>query len=113
MKLFTKAQYLQLIENGKKPDQDHSPVVKLFTPDASFTWLISEINPEEPEIAFGLCDLGMGMPELGYIYLPEIFALRGKLGLPVERDLWFEGKHPLSTYAKAASAAGYIVTDIA
>jgi hypothetical protein len=42
---------------------DFPPVVKLFTPDANCTWLLSEIDPEEPDIAFGLCDLGMGSPE--------------------------------------------------
>lgn len=37
--------------------------------------------------------------------------MRGKLGLPIERDLHFTAKHPLSHYAKRARDAGRIVTD--
>lgn len=111
MELFTREQYAQLLKNGAHPDQDHAPVVKLFTPDAGATWLISEIYPDQPDLAFGLCDLGMGFPELGDVYLPEIRALRGRLGLPVECDLDFEGLYPMSVYAQAARKAEMIVTD--
>jgi len=110
MKLFTKAQYEKLIQNGSDRDKDHPPIVKLFTPDAQCTWLISEIDPNDPDTAFGLCDLGFGEAELGYIHLPEIQSLRGNLGLPVERDNSFEGKHPMSVYAHAARKAGFITT---
>jgi hypothetical protein len=103
MQLFTKKQISQLLKNGANSGNDHKPVVKLFTPDANCTWLITEIDPDQPDLAFGLCDLGMGFPELGYISLTEIKALRGYLGLPVERDQSFEGKYPISVYARAAS----------
>lgn len=63
---------------------------------------MTEIDPEDPDIAFGLCDLGMGYPELGSVSISELRALRGKLDLPVERDLWFEAKKPLSAYADEA-----------
>jgi hypothetical protein len=104
MKLFTDEQHRQLLENGRPEnrDRDHTPVVKLFTPDAGATWLLTEIDPNELNIAFGLCDLGLGFPELGNVYLPELVALRGKLGLPIERDLHFTATHPLSVYARAA-----------
>ncbi len=111
MNLFTKAQFEQLLANGRNRDQDHPPVVKLFTPDANCTWLLSEIDPEEPEIAFGLCDLGFGFPELGCVSLAEIRSLRGKTGLPVERDLSFAAEHPLSVYAEAARQAEGITED--
>lgn len=109
MELFTKAQFEQLIANGRNRDQDHPPVVKLFTPDAQCTWLVSEIDPDENDLAFGLCDLGMGYPELGYIDLIEIRAARGQLGLRVERDFSFTGKYPMSIYAEAARQAEHIV----
>jgi hypothetical protein len=111
MELFTKAQFEQLIANGRNRDQDHPPVVKLFTPDAQCTWLVSEIDPEENDLAFGLCDLGMGYPELGYIDLIEIRAGRGQLGLRVERDFSFTGKYPMSIYAEAARQVEHIVED--
>ena len=83
------------------------PVVKLFTPDAQATWLLSELDPEDGRL-FGLCDLGMGCAELGYVSLAELETVRGPLGLPVERDQWFEADRPLSAYAREASAAGRI-----
>jgi hypothetical protein len=111
MKLLTKAQHAKLIANGKASaikEQDHFPVVKLFTPDGAATWLLSEIRADDPDIAFGLCDLGMGSPELGYVSLSELATVRGKLGLPIERDKWFEADKPLTAYARAADAAGHI-----
>ena len=102
----------KLLKNGANRDQDHPPVLKIFTPDANCTWLISEIDPENPDIAFGLCDLGMGFPELGDVYLPELLELRGQLGLPVERDSGFRGEHPMSKYANAAREASRIVENV-
>lgn len=84
-------------------------MVKLFTPDAAGTWLLIELDPDEPDIAFGLCDPGLGFPELGTVSLAEIAAVRGRLGLPVERDLHFSADRPLSAYARAARAAGAII----
>ena len=110
--LITEELYQRMVENWRKSqsDEDHDPipVVKLFTPDASATWLLTEINPDDPSAAFGLCDLGHGFPELGYVSLKELATIRGKLGLPVERDLHFKGQHPLSVYAYRAQQAGRI-----
>ena len=89
---------------------DFEPVVKLFTPDGGATWLLSETDPEDPDIAFGLCDLGLGYPELGSVRLSVLKAHRGRLGLPIERDLHFKPDAPLSTYAERAREAGGIVT---
>jgi hypothetical protein len=120
MKRLTADQTRQLLANGRATNSalaemreppDHRPVVKLFTPDAACTWLLTEIDPDAPDIAFGLCDLGMGFPEIGSVSLSEIDGLRGSLGLPVERDLGFEGRYPLSVYARAARRADGIVTD--
>lgn len=88
---------------------DFVPVVKLFTPDSGATWLLTEIDPDNTDIAFGLCDLGLGSPELGYVSLTELGAVRGRLGLPVEVDRHFRPGRPLSAYMAAARAAGRIV----
>lgn len=113
--LITENQLAQLLANGARSaageDIDPKPVVKLFTPDAGATWLITEADPEDPDRLFGLCDLGLGEPELGYVSLDEIRSVRGKLRLPVERDLYFTAQHPVSWYAKLARHAGMIVTD--
>ena len=100
--LLTVALRRQLILNGHKSRSqsgfDPVPVVKLFTPDASATWLLTELNPDNPDLAFGLCDLGLGSPELGYVSLSEIASIRGCLGLPVERDRFFAPTEPLSVH---------------
>jgi len=109
MKLITTEQRERMLANGRasaeNPDTDHAPVVKLFTPDAGCTWLLSELDPTEPDIAFGLCDLGMGYPELGSVRISELESVRGKLGLPVERDLHFTADQPMSAYADEARKA--------
>lgn len=89
---------------------DFVPLVKLFTPDAGCTWLLSELDPDDPDIAFGLCDLGLGCPELGYVSLGELATVRGHLGLPIERDLYFEATKTLAEYADEARANGRILT---
>jgi hypothetical protein len=104
-----------LIDNGRASEEqdrfDPFPVVKLFTPDASATWLITEAYPEGGDIRlFGLMDPGLGDTALGYAMLSEIEDVRGKLGLPVERDLDFKAEHRLSSYARIARHAGMIVT---
>ena len=88
---------------------DFKPVLKLFTPDAQCTWLLTEID-EGTDLAFGLCDLGFGCPELGYVSLTELRIVRGKRGLPVERDLHFEADKPISAYADDARTHGHIIT---
>lgn len=116
MILVTKAEREQLLANGRRQtpvrgteqEIDFKPVVKLFTPDAGATWLLTEIDPEEPDIAFGLCDLGVGCPELGYVSLRELEEVRGRLGLPVERDRHFAPTKPLSAYAEEAHRLGHI-----
>lgn len=53
------------------------------------TWLITEYSVDE-RIAFGWCDLGLGFPELGYVSLDEVLALRiPPIGARIGRDLYF------------------------
>ena len=113
MTLLTKAQYEQLLANGHASKDseggiDHAPVVKLFTPWAGATWLLSELYPNDPDVAFGLCDLGLGFPELGDVRLSEIAYLRGPGRLCVERDLHFTGDKALTAYAQEARQSGRI-----
>ncbi len=93
---------------GTEAEPDFLPVVKLIAPDAGCTWLLTELDPDDPDIAFGLCDLGMGCPELGYVRITEIESVRGVLGLPVERDLQFVARRTISAYAEEARRHGAI-----
>ena len=98
----------QLMQNNIFRDDDHVPVVKFFLPGTGCTWLITELE-QDGDTLFGLCDLGMGEPELGYVSLTELRTVRSRLGLSVERDLHWSGKARLSAYARAARASGRIV----
>ena len=109
MSLLTDAQRAQLLANGRtnaarnaagQAEQDFVPVVKLFTPDAGATWLLTEIDPGDEDAAFGLCDLGLGCPEIDYVSLSELATVRGRLGLPVERACHFKADRPLSSFVK-------------
>ena len=58
---------------------------------------------------FGLCDPGMGAPELGYVSLSELESIKfPPFGLPIERDIHFEPRQTISEYAKEARELGYI-----
>ena len=118
MKLFTDEQERRLKANGWKNAEriakdgdtiDFEPVVKLFCPWGAATWLLTEIDPDNPEIAFGLCDLGMGSPEIGSVSLAEIATVRGPGGLRIERDLHFKADKTLQGYADEARREGRIM----
>lgn len=109
MKLITAKLHRHLLRNGAHPGADHVPVLKLFDPAGSATWLFTEMDPADPDRLFGLCDTGQGLPELGAASLAELARVRGRLGLPLERDRHFTARHPLSVYARAARRAGRIV----
>jgi Protein of unknown function (DUF2958) len=115
MKLITDSLTDKLLANGRAQraatDKDETaldlkPVVKLFTPDAQCTWLLTELDDG---LLFGLCDLGLGCPELGYVALAELTAVRGQLGLPVERDRHFEADKTISAYTEEARRLRHVV----
>jgi hypothetical protein len=109
--ILNDAQRALLLANGRaltaNPELDPAPVVKLFLPDGNAVWLLSELHADG--IAFGLCDLGLGSPELGYVHFSALEALRGRDGRPLECDTAFIPSKPLSAYAWAARLAGRIV----
>ena len=75
-----------------RPDEE-LVILKLFTPDANWTWYAVSASKDEDTgdvQFFGLVD-GLEM-ELGYFWLSEVEQVRGSLGLPVERDLYWEPK---------------------
>lgn len=73
-------------------ESDPTVYVKWFTPDSSFSWYATEYSAVAPDgterLAFGLIENEYGQ-ELGYIHLVELEQVRGKYGLPVERDRYF------------------------
>jgi hypothetical protein len=84
--------------------------LQALTPEVSARWLLSELDPDNLDRAFGLCDLGLGFPELGYVSIRELSTLRTRdLRLRVERDRYFRPDRLLSVYAAEARAAGRII----
>ena len=85
--------------------QEHveDPIVylKFFTPDSNWTWYVTEGEPTEggDYLFFGFV-IGLEK-EWGYFVLSELEAVRGPLGLGIERDLYFEPQ-PFSQVRKGA-----------
>ena len=87
MHLLTKAirRKLPALYANEEQGTDALAIVKFFTPDSSWTWYASEFDGDD--LFFGLA-VGVE-PELGYFRLSELQSVRGRLGLPVERDRFY------------------------
>lgn len=119
MSIFPKAIEDALLANGRinndirerlgDETKDFEPVVKLVLPGTAMAWLVTEIDPDEPSRAHGLCDLGFGTPETGDFSLEEITSVPGPLRKTVQIDQSFTAKGPLSAYQDAARKARRIV----
>ena len=90
MKLITEEIRETLPPLGGQEDKGGDAVayLKLFTPDAQWTWYGTEHDGQD--LLFGLVS-GLET-ELGYFRLSELKNVRGPFGLPVERDLYWEPK---------------------
>ena len=62
--------------------------LKMFCPDSDWTFFATEFDGED--MFFGLVD-GFEK-ELGYFSLKELQSVKGPLGLPIERDLYWQPK---------------------
>lgn len=110
MKLVTKAiektfaKYPLYSQDGK--GMDAVIIVKFFTPDSCFTWYVTEAEKQEDGdyMFFGYVDGLEG--EFGYFTLSQLKKVRGRFGLPVERDMYFNnGKTTLANVIKDTTMA--------
>lgn len=63
-------------------DKGDQAVVHLHYFMGAMDWFITERDLSDEQLqAFGLCDLGMGYPEMGYVCIPEITAAGAELDL--------------------------------
>ena len=100
MKLLTK-ELLKKLPPLYSQENNPDPLVicKFFTPDAGWTWYVTEGSPvdesgfcdtDKEKVDFCFFGLVIGVEtELGYFSLSELQGVRGVFGLPVERDLFF------------------------
>jgi|15BtaG_2_1085339.scaffolds.fasta_scaffold01158_8 hypothetical protein len=123
MQLLTKAIKDKLEKNAAEGWSDVKPVVKFFNPHSAATWLISELA-EDGDTMFGLVDLAMGRPELGYMSLSgfiEINRRRSRLSVifdntdiafstfgGIQRDESWTADKTLKEYADEARRDGRI-----
>lgn len=86
----------------QKNDIIRKPLVEVSFPAAGHKWLLTEYNPEHA-VGFGLCDLGMGCPELGYVDITEIHEVVAQFGLQPQCRV-MNALHAIDEYAEAARA---------
>lgn len=129
--LITDEQREALLKNGRRTaageDLDPVPVVRLRAPDGPQQWLLTELA-DDGDTAYGLCDLGIGLPECGEVSLAWIAEQRGAgteyktrpsaleqrtvfTHMAIERDPHFPtpGTPRLSLLDRAAHAAGRVI----
>jgi hypothetical protein len=106
MRLLTKeleSRFAQLDSQESKGDEA-VVVAKFFTPDSCWTWLATEYDPNTREF-FGLV-IGLET-ELGYFSLDELESVKGPLGLPVERDLYWKEMPLWKAISRHAASQAY------
>lgn len=88
MKLLTKAILKSLPPLGATATLGDEAIarVKFFTPDSNWTWWATEFDGEDRFDGL-VQDFEL---EHGEFCLSELMAIRGRFGLPIERDMWFE-----------------------
>ncbi len=113
MKLITKAIEKALANPELTGHTAQVPICKFFNPCGAATWLIFARCHNDPDVLWGLADLGMQCVEYGTISLSELQSIRLPLGLTIERDLHFHPKRhengelwKLEDYLKLETLAG-------
>jgi len=93
MKLLTQEIRNKLPKLYEQDDKGGDAIVylKMFTPDSNWTFWATEGSPKGDDFMFfGLVE--GHEKELGYFSLAELQKVRGPLGLPIERDLYWQPK---------------------
>ena len=69
-------------KTGETDAQGNGAIVYLHYFRGNMDWHLTEKDSEPEQLqAFGLCDLGMGFPELGYVSIEELKGVRAELDL--------------------------------
>ncbi|WP_070151953.1 DUF2958 domain-containing protein [Sphingobium phenoxybenzoativorans] len=87
---------------------DPCPLVKLYSPLSTATWLVTELARDGDSL-FGLADLGLGYAELGTFSLRHLCAMRLPHGHGIECEAGFATIHPLSVWTQWARCSGSVL----
>ncbi|WP_414714262.1 DUF2958 domain-containing protein [Sphingomonas sp.] len=105
----------QLVENARLATSDATfdpvPLIRIKVADSDASWLVTEIDPDDHDLAYGLADAGIGLPEQGHFRLSTLADATGALGGRAERDRSFKPAPgmTLAVLARIAHTAGRIV----
>lgn len=107
MKLLTATQARQMLANGRwntariarhYAPTDFRPVVRLFTETNPMSWLLSELDPKDPDIAFGLCVSELDCATFRSVRLSSLLGDDGTTQT-FRRDRHFHATMTLGAYA--------------
>lgn len=111
MSFLSDEQRAEMLAHGAARRRGHAldpfPVLKLHTLDAGTVWLLTELA-DDGDTAYGLCDSGVGPPELGSVRLSALEGVRGPRGMRIVADPHFKPRQPLSSYLADAQRDGSI-----
>lgn len=111
MSLIPDALHEPLTGNGHRHGQDFVPLLKLdlwVVNGQAISWLISELDPQNPQRAYGLGSKWVGEVTEGYFDLAELEHAAELFGLHIVPDEYFIPRHPLSVYRQAAREQGWL-----
>lgn len=110
--LFTESQKADLLQNGlpENAGMNHKPVAYIEVKRLGYSILATEINSENQDLIFGLCDYD------GEVKFSTFSIAKLNLDLKNENPVFstnldFVGKYPIAVYAKVAEEVGTIVTN--
>ena len=91
MKLLTEKLEKRFAQVGRQEQvEDPMVIAKFFNPTGAGTWFATEYDPKD-RIFFGYVSIfGDWNDEWGYFSLDELQSYRGKFGLGIERDRYFQ-----------------------
>ena len=108
--IITDRQRKQLIENGlpENSGKNHYPISFIEVKKVGYAILITEINSEDSDLCFGLCDYG------GTVRLTTFSISKLKEDVKSENSAFstnfdFWGKYPIAVYARVAKEIGAVV----
>lgn len=91
MKLMTKELEDRFAQVGSQ-ENDPDPLIlaKFFSPSGAGTWYATEYDPRTRTFFGYVSIFGDWNDEWGSFSLDELESYRGRLGLGIERDRWFD-----------------------